>query len=263
MPSHGGVFYPKAFGVNPWLLSQGIAKQASASGATILGNTAVVTCKRQNHKHYIQTSSGLVIAKQLIIASNGYGQRKLHKNMTDRMFPVLSSILVTPPLSEQQLQSVGMRAGLMVMDTRSLKYYYRLLPDNRLLFGGRGAIAGKDANTYVSQQKLLAGLRATFSQLHNIEIEQFWSGWVSVSLDDYPRIHHNLTNKLAYSGGYCGSGLAFSIQAGKRLSQQLCAPNELPNLPYFRSPLKRFPLAGLRRTVLQGFYMWEALKTKF
>jgi glycine/D-amino acid oxidase-like deaminating enzyme len=263
MPSYGGVFYPKAFGVNPWLLSQGIAKQASAAGAKIIGNTAVLTCKRQNNKHYIQTNHGVVTAKHLIVATNGYGLRKLHTNLTDRMFPVLSSILVTPPLSQEQLQSIGMRAGLMVMDTRPLKYYYRLLPDNRLLFGGRGALSGKNANTHKSQQQLLSGLRATFSQLGDIEIDQFWSGWVSVSLDDYPRIHHDRAAKLSYSGGYCGSGLAFSIQAGKRLSQQLCAPSELPDLPYFTTPLKRFPLASCRRTALQAFYMWEGLKTKF
>lgn len=32
----------------------------------------------------------------------------------------------------------------MAMDTRALKYYYRLLPDNRALFDGLGTISGAD-----------------------------------------------------------------------------------------------------------------------
>ena len=262
MPSYGGVYYPKAFGINPWLLCQGLAAKADSLGANIFGNSGVVNCRYSSGKHYIQTSAGEVVADKLILASNGYGTSNLHPNLSNRMFPVLSSILVTPPLSPSQLSAIGMHKGLMVMDTRALKYYFRLLPDNRLLFGGRGAIKGKNANSKHQQQKLLSGLIATFPQLSGIGIEHFWSGWVSVSFDNYPRIYHNKEQNVLYSGGYCGSGLAFSIQAGERLAQLLCAPEKLPKLPYWESPLKTFPFASLRRTALSGFYAWEWFKTK-
>jgi len=42
------------------------------------------------------------------------------------------------------------------MDTRALKYYYRKLPDNRILFGGRGAITGKGAEDPYFSQRLPA-----------------------------------------------------------------------------------------------------------
>ncbi|WP_412972263.1 NAD(P)/FAD-dependent oxidoreductase [Glaciecola sp. MF2-115] len=261
-PSFGGIYYPNAVGVNPWMLCQGLAKKAQEAGVKIYGNSAISECNRSNQKHLLSTSEGSITANTLIVATNAYAQRNLHSGLKDRMFPVLSSIIVTEPLSEAELLTVGMAEGLMVMDTRPLKYYYRILPDKRLLFGGRGAIKGKHANQIKYQNALKEGLLSTFPNLANVKISSFWSGWVSVSLDDYPRIYHDTSAQTLYSGGYCGAGLAFSIQAGKRLAQLYCAPEQLPDLPYWKSPLKIFPLASARRPALQAFYAWEALKRK-
>jgi glycine/D-amino acid oxidase-like deaminating enzyme len=260
--SYGGIYYPNAFGINPWLLCQGIAKKAADAGANICGNSAVIDCQRINEKHVLRTQSGSITATTLIVATNGYGQRNLYEGLKDRTFPVISSIIVTDPLTPQQLLDVGMSEGLMVMDTRPLKYYYRILPDNRLLFGGRGSIEGRHANNAKYQKALKNGLLATFPSLHEVNISAFWSGWVSVSLDDYPRVYNDQQNKTLYSSGYCGAGLAFSIQAGKRLAQLHCAPDKLPDLPFWKSPLKQFPFALARRPALKTFYAWEEFKRK-
>lgn len=258
--SYGGIYYPNAFGVNPWKLCQGLANKASQAGVFIVGNSPAIESRFDGQFHHLKTSKGDIKAKYLIIASNAYGQRNLFNALRDKTFPVISSIIVTEPLSNQQIADIGIKPGLMVMDTRALKYYYRVLPDNRLLFGGRGAIYGKDAGSSEYKENLLNGLRTTFGQLTDVKPEYFWSGWVAVSLDDYPRIYHEKATSTLYASGYCGAGLAFSIQAGKRLSQLLLSPANLPDLPYFKSPLKRFPLAALRRPALQLFYQWEALK---
>jgi glycine/D-amino acid oxidase-like deaminating enzyme len=260
--SFGGIYYPNAVGINPWMLCQGLAKKAQDAGVKIYGNSPISECSRRNKKHILQSNEGLITSNTLIVATNGYGQRQLNCQLKDRMFPVLSSIIVTEPLSPEQLLSIGMAEGLMVMDTRPLKYYYRILPDNRLLFGGRGAIKGKHANQMKYQKGLKDGLMSTFPNLTDIKISAFWSGWVSVSLDDYPRIYHDTFSQTLYSGGYCGAGLAFSIHAGKRLAQLYCAPEQLPALPFWASPLKKFPMASARRPALQAFYAWEALKRK-
>ena len=260
--SYGGVFYPDAFGINPLRLCQGLAQKAEFAGADIFANSAVIDVTYNGDKHIIRTPSGRLTANTIIYATNGYGQRGLTPALRDRMFPVISSIVVTEPLNSLQLSAIGIREGLMVMDTRALKYYYRILPDNRLLFGGRGAISGAKAgdNRYCESLKL--GLKETFPELQNLIISNFWSGWVSVSLDDYPRVYHDKVNKLLYSGGYCGAGLAFSIQAGKRLAQLLTEPSTLPDLPYWQTPLKKYPFAFMRRPALQAFYWWQGLKQK-
>lgn len=262
-PSYGGIYYPNAFGINPWLFCQGLAKRAVQAGVKIYGNSAVAKTTREHNTHILKTDSGSISANTLVVATNGYGQRDIYSGMVDRTFPVVSSIIVTEPLSPMQIQDIGMRAGLMVMDTRALKFYYRVLPDKRLLFGGRGAVYGKNAGDKKYFEALKQGLLATFPSLGDIAISHFWSGWVSVSIDDYPRIYHNKSDNTLYSAGYCGAGLAFSVQAGKRLAQLLIEPNTLPDLPYWKSPLSRFPLASLRRPALSAFYCWEGFKQRF
>jgi glycine/D-amino acid oxidase-like deaminating enzyme len=68
---------------------------------------------------------------------------------------------------------------------------------------------------------------------------------------------------MLYSAGYCGAGLAFATQAGKRMAQLLVEPNTLPDLPYWQTPLRRFPLSALRRPALSAFYAWQELKSVF
>lgn len=261
-PSYGGVYYPNAIGINPWLFCQGLAAKVARADVKIYGNSAVVSCERVKNKHIVNTQMGSIEANTLIIATNGYGQRKLYHNLIDRTFPVISSIIVTHPLNVEQIESIGMKAGLMVMDTRALKYYYRILPDNRLLFGGRGAVYGKDADDKKYLNALKHALHATFPSLQQIGISHFWSGWVSVSIDDSPRIYHDTSENMLYSTGYCGAGLAFSIQAGKRMAQLLVEPKTLPDLPYWKTPLRKFPMAAFRRPALKAFYTWQSLKSK-
>jgi len=53
--AYGGIYYPNAFGINPWLLCQGIAKKAADAGVTICGNSAVIDCQRADQQHVLTT----------------------------------------------------------------------------------------------------------------------------------------------------------------------------------------------------------------
>ena len=62
-----------------------------------------------------------------------------------RLLPALSSIIVTRPLTEAERQSVNWMTYRKIWDTRNLLFYYRLLPDNRILFGARGGLLASAA----------------------------------------------------------------------------------------------------------------------
>jgi glycine/D-amino acid oxidase-like deaminating enzyme len=256
-----GMYYPDYFSLNPLKLAQGYARLATDSGVQVYPNSPVIDWSEEGGKQRLSTPQGSVVCDKVIIATNGYTGKKQHALIKDRHFPVLSSVIVTRPLSNQERELIGMQAGLMVMDTRPMKYYYRLLPDGRLLFGGRGAIQGKDADKKVYAEGLLKALLATFPQLEQLTVKYFWSGWVSVSYDDYPRIFANQDHSVLYAMGYCGSGLSFSTQAGKRLAEKLAGKQTLPALPYGQSPLPKFPMAPMRRLGLSLYYKWAQLKT--
>lgn len=250
----GGIYFPQNFGVNPLKLVKGYERMALASGTQIYTNSPVIERKRQGESHVLSTPNGTVKSDKLVIATNGYTSKKLHPTLKHRHFPVLSSIVVTRPLSDRELEIIGFKSGLMAMDTRRMKYYYRLLPDKRILFGGRGAIKGKDAEHQINCQRLLEGLYSTFPSLKGMEAAYFWSGWISVSVDDYPRVWTSQDKSLSYAMGYCGSGVAFATQAGKRLAQALFEPDKLSQLPFWQSQLSKFPMPTFKRTGLSIYY---------
>lgn len=256
--AHAALHFPHSYGLNPVLLASSVANQAAAAGAQLISHCPVQQWhSRADGSQQLDTPQGRIIANKVILASNGYTPNHLHPSVHGRSLPVLSSVLVTRPLSAAERAAIGFSGEHLVMDTRALKYYFRLLPDGRLLFGGRGAIRGKDADKPHYAEHLLAALARTFPQLQALCSESpayFWSGWVSVALDDYPHIYSPAPN-IFTSMGYCGAGVTFTQLAGARVAQ-LAMGEQLPELPFYQSPLPRFPLPQLRRVGQWAYYQW-------
>ncbi len=258
--AHAALRFTDCFALNPMLLAAATARRAAAAGAQLVQHCPVIQAVSLGSKGvYLKTAKGAVRARKLLVCSNGYTSGQLLPELASRSLPVLSSIITTPPLSKEQVASVKLSPQYAIMDTRILKYYFRLLPDNRLLFGGRGAIQGKHASDAVYAKRLLQALHQTFPQLQDVnKWEHFWSGWVSVSLDDYPRVGKVKDNIYA-SMGYCGAGVSFTALAGQRLAEA-AMEQPLPGLPYYQSQLKPFPFPRFRRLGQWLYYHYGRLR---
>ena len=130
--------------------------------------------------------------------------------------PILSNSVVTRPLSEAELKACNFRSQTFMTDTRTLRFYYRLLPDNRLQIGSRSAVTGADAEDPVHEKLLTDAIARKFPPLAGIAIDHSWWGWVDVSHDMMPRIvQPDPARQLWYALGYGGNGVSFSHQAGQ------------------------------------------------
>lgn len=258
----GAIRFTNGFGINPLKLALGYAKLAQQAGADLYQNSPVVTWqKRQDGKHELITPNGRVVAKKVVIATNGYTPKNFHLAVSSRTLPVLSQIIVTSALSEAELTSCNFLTENVVMDTRALKYYYRKLPDNRILFGGRGAISGRTANDPFYADRLLSVLKQSFPSLSDIKIDYKWSGWICMALDDIPHIHQT-DEQIYYAMGYCGSGVSFSAQAGKRLAEKIVG-KKIASIPLYQTPLVKFPFAPLRRLGQWGYFQYGRVKDTY
>jgi len=262
----GAIRYQDGQGINPLKLARGYQKLARKAGAKIHCSSPVEHWTEEGHGanklQVLQTPKGIVKAKKVVIASNAYTPKNLHSLVKNRTLPVLSQIIVTQPLSAEQLAACNFLTSNVIMDTRALKYYYRKLPDNRILFGGRGAITGKGAEDPYYANRLLSVLKSNFPALAQIKYDYTWSGWLSMSLDDMPHIYQNDEHNTFYAMGYCGSGVSFTVQAGKRLAQKV-AGEEVPNLPLYQNPLPKFPFAPFRRIGQWGYFQYGKIKDEW
>lgn len=244
---HGGIRLPEGFGLHPMKLATGLLRMARNAGARVYSSSPVTSLERKAEHYLLETPSGTVRARKVIIATNGYTAPGLHPFLRGRYMPVHSRILVTRPLTAREIELTLPSMDSMI-DTRNLLYYYRRLPDNRLLFGGPGAVSGSDAENPRHRDALLAGLTRKFPELDGIAAEYDWGGWVCMSQDGVPHIHELEQSPGIYAAlGYSGSGVSYATLAGRRLAAMAAGAPETPPTQVTSSPLPRFPFSRFLR----------------
>lgn len=236
--AQGAMYEPDGVGIHAGKLAFGYCRVAREHGAKVHTDSPVERWEYHNGRHHLRTPGGTVRAKKVAVATAGYAPRGLHTRLRDRLLPIMSNSIVTRVLTEAELAEVGAKVGSPLTDTRTLRHYYRLLPDNRLQIGSRAAITGRDAANPRHLAGLREGMARKFPALRGIDLDFSWWGWVDVSHDMMPRITGLSDLPGAYYAlGYGGNGVMYSAMAGRRMAQ-LVAGVRVPDLPIFGSELK-------------------------
>jgi len=267
----GALLEPDGVGVHPLKLAYGYLRAARALGVKVHPASPVVACETRNGVHHLKTPNGTVRARAVGFATGGYTSNGLHASLDSKIMPVLSNSLVTRPLTERELQETNFRTPIFVTDTRTLRFYYRKLPDNRVQIGSRSSITGADAPHPRHMQVLVDGLHRKFPALKGIEVEHSWWGWVDVSHDMMPRVFQpDPKESVFYALGYGGNGVSFSAHAGRRMAQRIAGQHDAAfSLPIYDSPLpyprvfNRFEsraFAPFRRLGQRFLYSWYYLR---
>ena len=258
----GAVHEPRGTGIHPAKLAFGYLQMARALGARVHTASPVQEIGQRGTWFLLRTPGGTVRARAVAVATGAYTSLDLTPLLQGRCMPILSNSLVTRPLTEAELEATGFRTRQVITDTRTLRFYYRLLPDNRVQIGSRSAITGADATHPRHLQLLIDGLHRKFPPLRGIEIDYSWWGWVDVSHDMMPRIFRpDPQQNLVYALGYGGNGVSYSAQGGKRMAQMIAGQTfKGQDLPIFTSPLPGHPLAPFRRLGQRMLYRWYHLR---
>jgi glycine/D-amino acid oxidase-like deaminating enzyme len=172
--------------------------------------------------------------------------------------PILSNSIVTRPLTDAEKEACGFKVRSPLTDTRTLRHYYRYLPDGRVQIGSRSAVTGRDAENPKHLELLQTGLYRKFPALKGIELDYSWWGWVDVSHDMMPRIFQpDPSERVFYAMGYGGNGVMYSAQAGRRMAQMVAGKGAGLDLPIFTSQLPSHGVLTPFRRVGQRFmYQW-------
>ncbi|MGP7735356.1 NAD(P)/FAD-dependent oxidoreductase [Oceanimonas smirnovii] len=257
----GAMHEPEGIGVHPLKLAQGYHRMARNLGASIHPSSPVLGWETINGVHHIKTPGGTVRARAVGVATGGYTSQGLHASLNSKIMPILSNSLVTRPLTEQEIAACNFKTNEVITDTRTLRHYYRKLPDNRVQIGSRSSITGADAGNHKHLELLISGLHRKFPALTGIQIDYSWWGWVDVSHDMMPRIYQpDDKEQIFYALGYGGNGVMFSAHAGRRMAQRIAGIREGFELPIYNSPLPGHLFAPFRRLGQRMLYHWYHLR---
>ncbi|MBU3608859.1 NAD(P)/FAD-dependent oxidoreductase [Polynucleobacter nymphae] len=268
----GALLEREGVGIHPLKFTFGLLKKAQSLGVKIHTASPALGWGTIDGVHHIQTPGGVVRAKRIAICTGGYGVQGL-KPIKNKILPILSNSLVTRPLTASEIKACNFRSHTFLTDTRTLRFYYRLLKDGRLQMGSRSSIGGADASSPKHLKLLTDAIARKFPPLAGIEIDYSWWGWVDVSHDMMPRITQpDPAQAVWYALGYGGNGVSFSTWAGKRLAELVAGKkvdSDVLKLPIYHSPLE-FPnafgkfrsekLAPFRRLGQSFLYKWYWFK---
>ncbi|WP_424943987.1 NAD(P)/FAD-dependent oxidoreductase [Aliiroseovarius crassostreae] len=256
---HAGLVLPLGFALNPGKFVIGLAEAAQKAGADIRAQSPVTKISQENGRHVLTTPKGRVTARKLILATNGYSSDDLPNWLRGRYLPVQSNILVTRPLSDDEIAAQGWHTDFMAYDSRHLLHYFRLLPDRRFLLGMRGNIAASPAKQADMRARTARDLARMFPAWAGVETPHFWSGLISMSRDLLPYVGSLGDLDNAWAGlNYHGNGVSIATWAGQQLARM--AMGKPAGTKVHASPLPRFPFAGLRRSYLRPAFWAYRLK---
>jgi hypothetical protein len=139
-----------------------------------------------------------------------------------------------------------------------LLFYYRLLPDNRILFGARGGVEDSPAEHGYRKAWLERRLREMFPPLDKVETEYFWYGWVCLSYDKNPHIGTADDRSVHYALAYIGQGVALATMAGRLTAQRMAGDSKVDYGALLSTPLPKFPFPALRRIYQRAAYAYYA-----
>ena len=244
----GALVSRPAFGVHPLRYCRGLANAAIRHGAVLHERSEVLSWnKRDDGWHCIKTAGGSLRARRVIFSTNGFMPESLRPEFFARTMPIISAIIVTSPLTSQQRALHSWVTGETAANSRRILNYFRLLPDNRFLFGGRGHSSGHADGERETYARLEATLKTIWPKWGDLAVDYRWHGLICMTGSLCPSIGRLDDDKsVSFAYGYHGNGVNTATWAGKKLADWI-GSGQAPDLPEIVQGLaKKFPLASLR-----------------
>ena len=221
----GALSYKPGFAINPLKFVNGIARYAIAKKLRIFEHTLVKKIDKIDSSYILRTKEGSVKTKKIVVATNGFYQEGLVPQMNSRILPVISNIIVTRKLTKTEIDYHNFKTFSPIANTKNLLYYYRKLPDNRILFGTRGDFIGSDKSNLDRSKIMEKFLKNIFPEWSNISIDYNWRGLIAMSQKLTPSIGKIENEEIYYGFGYHGVGVSSAPWTGKQLSELVFSSN--------------------------------------
>lgn len=212
----GGVWDRRGVGmVDPARLAWGLADAAESLGVRIVETTPVrrlTSGPSEQAGVTLDTDHGTVTAQRVALGTNVF--RSLIPQARLFTVPVYDYVLMTEPLSDEQLARIGWQGRQGFGDCGNQFHYFRLTRDNRILWGGYDAVYfygggmgpqhDQRAETF---DKLAEHFASTFPQLPDVRFSHCWGGAIDTCTRFSAFFGTAHGGRVAYAAGFTGLGV--------------------------------------------------------
>ena len=258
---YGGMVDEVSAGLNPARYVAGLGTAAIRSGAAICEQTKVQRIELDSSNgrpgFRLTTSRGSIRARNVLVGTSGYTGTATPE-LRKKIIPIGSFIITTEVLPDALARELSPRNRQMY-DSKNYLYYFRLTPDNRMLFGGRAAFFPETDQTIRQSAEILRrGMISVYPQLRDTKVEYVWGGTLDFCFDIMP--HAGQMDGVYFAVGYAGHGVAMATWQGQRMAEWIAegkTDNPFAEIPFPGAPLGLYngrpwflPFAGAYYKVL-------------
>lgn len=253
---HGAAVLRPTFGLHPLRYIRGLSAAAVRRGAHVHHDSEVIEWTRDGATHCLRTKNATLRARKVILATNGFLPEHLHPGFVGQALPMISAIVVTRPMNADELAAQSWQTQCPTITALNLLNYFRLLPDGRFLFGGRGSASGNPESARRNFLKLRDRFHEVFPGWRDVDLEYEWHGLVCMTRRLTPGIGVLEEDPSVLFGyGYHGNGVNTATWTGKQLavwaaSGTAGSPASIPDI--VQGLPGRFPIARLRLRYIQA-----------
>ncbi|MBI5548214.1 MAG: FAD-dependent oxidoreductase [Deltaproteobacteria bacterium] len=259
----GAAWNARAALVDPARLAWGLRDVLERAGVQLHEGTPALRIERRLGRLFVRTPRGSILAEKLAIATNAYSDP--FPALRRKQVALAAHAVVSEPLRAEQLKAIGWRGRQAIADARNLARFYRLTPDGRLLIGGRGVGLSSGRLSSRIFARLEDDARVLFPSLQRLRFPYRWSGLVSMPMQLIPALGHLGSERIVYSLGCMGQGIALAHMNGWTLADLLRGEKTERTSAFFvnrrvvpwpQGPL-RLVLALAMRTLLRAEDAWS------
>jgi glycine/D-amino acid oxidase-like deaminating enzyme len=253
-----GLYVPDGTAIiNPAQLAWGLRRVAEKLGVAMYDDSPVSGIEQMSDRLVVTTERGSVKAQKVVVATNAY--RSPIPKMRRRIVPVYDYVLMTEPLTSEQMETLGWNGREGLSDVSSQFHYYRLTTDNRILWGGYDAIyrfgnaVGDQYDQAGDTHRVLAEhFFNTFPQLEDVVFTHRWGGPIATTTQFTATWGTSHGGNLSWVGGYTGLGVG-ATRFGARVALDLVdgISSEYTELEMVRKQPMAFPPEPFRYAGIQ------------
>lgn len=223
--------------VDPGKMVSGLARAAAQQGAMIFENARVGNLWHQEPV-VLELDAKDVRARHVLVASNA--QSLELSGLATRAQPKFTLALATEPLSQDQMQEIGLADGRPFY-TVDLPYLWgRVAYGNRVIFGS-GLVHLEDWRELLAidvtrgeAAELFASLERRVNNLHpalrDVRFTLRWGGPILIAEQWKPVFsRHPESANVIVLGAYSGHGVALSVYLGAWAAEAMLMGRELPS----------------------------------
>ncbi|WP_415951424.1 NAD(P)/FAD-dependent oxidoreductase [Streptomyces sp. KLOTTS4A1] len=252
--------------LHPAKLAWGLARACRELGVRIYESTPATDLAPSGSGMAVRTPYGRIRARRVALGTNVFPS--LVKRLRPYTVPVYDYALMTEPLSEEQLASIGWRGRQGLSDTANQFHYFRLSADHRILWGGYDAVyryGGKVRAEYDQRPETFAKLAeqffTCFPQLAGLRFSHAWGGAIDTCTRFsafYGTAHRG---RVAYAAGFTGLGVGatrfgadvmLDLLAGERTERTELEMVRTKPLPFPPEPFAWTGIELTRRSLVRA-----------